>query len=165
MGIGRPAPVSRVNQAPRHPEVNQENQTALEPNNQILPTACHGVHALAAELGSHLCRIERSRQARVEDLDVVEPAAQELRLERRPDGLDLGQLRHRSSLAPAFAQAIITPRMTPRCDGASLPSSYAPSTSSVAAAALSSSRAWISATTSPAATSSPRFFRQTTPTE
>src|SRR4051794_17579013 len=165
MGIGPAVPVSRVNKAPRHPEVNQQNQTAFEPNNQVLATACHSGHAFAAELGSHLCRIDRTRQPRVEDLDIVEAAAHELRLERRADSLDLRQLGHRSSVAPAFAQAIITPRMTPRCGGAFSPSSYAASTSSAAAAVLPSSLAWISARTSPGATLSPRFLRQTTPTE
>src|SRR3954452_15357772 len=165
MGIGLPGSVPRVDQAPCHPEVNQENQTALEPNNQILATARNSGHALPLELGSHLCGLERSRQAGIGDLDRVESAADKLRFERRPDGLDLGQLGHRSSLATGLAHAIITPRMTLRGFGASAPSSYAARTSSAAAAALSSSRAWISARPPPSETSSRRFFRHRTPTE
>jgi hypothetical protein len=81
--------------------VNQENQTALEPHNQILATAANCGHALAREFRSHLCGIERTRQPRIEDLDMLEPTPDELGLEACPHRLYLGQLGHGSgSLAP-----------------------------------------------------------------
>jgi hypothetical protein len=70
--------------------VNQENQTAFEPDNQILPAPIYRRHAFAHELRSHLCRIEWTSQPGVEDLDSVEPATDQLGLEARPHGLDLG---------------------------------------------------------------------------
>ena len=54
--VGRPSRW-RVQKRPRHPEVNQENTTALEPNNQILAAPLQGCDALAGELGRHLGRI------------------------------------------------------------------------------------------------------------
>jgi len=53
------APVQEVS---RHPEVNQENQTAFEPNNQILAAPVDRGHAFAFEFCSHLCRIDRAGQ-------------------------------------------------------------------------------------------------------
>src|SRR5215212_326468 len=93
MGL-RPGPVSRVDKASSHPEVNQENQTALEPNNQILAAPANRCDDLPDELCSHLCRIDGSCQPGVEDLDRLESAADQLRLEARPHGLDFGQLGH-----------------------------------------------------------------------
>jgi hypothetical protein len=78
-----------VQKCPRHPEVNQENTTALEPNNQILAASLERRDTLAGELGRHLGRIFGSRQARVFDVDVLEPAADEHRLEAAADRLDL----------------------------------------------------------------------------
>jgi hypothetical protein len=79
--------------------VNQENPTALEPNNQILAATVQRSDALAGELGRHLGRILGARQAWVGDVDVLEAAPDEHRLETAPDRLDLGQLGHRPSLA------------------------------------------------------------------
>src|SRR5438105_4509288 len=103
MGLDAFGSILRVDEIPRHPEVNQENQTALEPNNQILAAPANGGHALAREFRSHLRRFSRARQPRVENLDILEPAADELGLETCPYGLDFGQLGHRvSSLAPGI---------------------------------------------------------------
>ena len=79
--------------------MDQENATALEPNNQILAAPLERRDALARELGRHLGRILRTRQPRVVDLDVLEAASDEHRLEPAANRLDLGQLGHRSSLA------------------------------------------------------------------
>ena len=83
-------PVSRVSQASRHSEVNQENATAFEPNNQILPASVQRRDVLALELGRDGRGVERTRQAGVEDLDSLECPADEQRLELRSDRLDLG---------------------------------------------------------------------------
>ena len=48
MGIGRRIAVPTVGEAPRHPEVNQETATAVEPKTQIL--------AATIELGDLLAR-------------------------------------------------------------------------------------------------------------
>src|SRR5205807_7800528 len=93
------APARRVTKASRHPEVNQENATALEPKNQILAATLDGDDLLAFELGCDLARLERADEPRVVDLDADESVADECRLELSADGLDLGQLRHRASVA------------------------------------------------------------------
>ena len=96
-------PVSRVSKRSSHPEVNQENKTALEPNNQILATPANLAYALAGELRSHLCGIDWTRQPGIEDVDTLEPATDQPGLKTRPDRLDFGQLGHRvSSLAPSI---------------------------------------------------------------
>ena len=101
-------PVADVPQAPRHPEVNQENATAFEPDNQILAAAIERGDPLALELGGHSGGIGGPGEAWVEDPDVLETAADELGLESCPDGLDLGKLRHgrqRSAVGAAVALA------------------------------------------------------------
>src|SRR5437764_8045005 len=94
-------PVADVPQAPRHPEVNQENATALEPNNQILAASLDGDDALALQLGRDLERLERPHQPRVEDLDALKSPPDERGLELASDRLDLGQLGHGPSVATA----------------------------------------------------------------
>jgi hypothetical protein len=89
----------RVSNVSRHPEVNQERTLTFEPNNQILAAPFDGRDTLTDELGRHLDRVFGPRQPRVLDLDVVEPASDEHRLESAPDRLDLWQLGHGSSLA------------------------------------------------------------------
>jgi hypothetical protein len=79
-----------VQQVSRHPEVDQENATGFEPNNQIFAAAIDGNDPLSLELGGHSGGIEGAGEAPVEDLDALESPAQELRLEPRAHGLDLG---------------------------------------------------------------------------
>jgi hypothetical protein len=79
-----------VQQLTRHAEVNQENATSFESDNYILATALERGDPLSHELGSDLGWIVGPRQAGVCDLDVDEPAPDQLRLELRPDRLDLG---------------------------------------------------------------------------
>jgi hypothetical protein len=81
---------------PRHPEVNQESPTSLEPDNQILAAAIDGCDALTLQLGCDLDPVERARQPRIEDLDTLENAAHEHRLELATDRLDFWKLRHRT---------------------------------------------------------------------
>ena len=94
-------PVADVPQTPRHPEVNQENATTLEPNNQILAASLDGGDALALQLGRDLERLERPHQPRVEDLDALEAPPDERGLELATDRLDLGQFGHWPSVAMA----------------------------------------------------------------
>jgi hypothetical protein len=84
----------RVEQLTSHPEVNQENATAFEPDNQILATAIERRDPLSFQLGGHFGGVDGPGEARIEDLDAFEAAADELRLESCPDGLDLGKLGH-----------------------------------------------------------------------
>ena len=93
--FGRSTPAVRVEQLSSHPEVNQENATAFEPNNQILAAAIERPDPLSFELDGDSGGIHGPREARVENLDMLEAAADELGLESCPDGLDLGKLRHR----------------------------------------------------------------------
>jgi len=83
-----------VAEAPRHPEVDQENATALEPDNQILAAAGDRCDALACELRRHLGRLVGPDEPRIGNLDVLERPPDEGGLELATDALDLGQLRH-----------------------------------------------------------------------
>jgi hypothetical protein len=140
MGIVLGRSLSLVSQCPRHPEVDQEHPTSLEPNNQILAPAFDGPDELTLELCGDLRRLDRARDAGVEDLDPLEPSPDEHRLEASAYGLDLWELRHAASVAALRPQARVS-RMTLLGSGASSPSSYAASTSATAAAADASSRA------------------------
>jgi hypothetical protein len=79
----------RVPQTPRHPEVNQQSPPRFEPNDQILAAAFERGHSFAFELGSDGVWLEGPHESRVADLDMVEPPADEVRLELVPDRLDL----------------------------------------------------------------------------
>jgi hypothetical protein len=94
MGVFRKLPAQRDQEAPSHPEVNQENETAFEPDNYIFATSIDGCDALAFELSGDLLGVERTGEPFVQDLDRDERAAGEDRRQLRLDRLDLGQLRH-----------------------------------------------------------------------
>src|SRR2546423_5914892 len=100
-----PRSVLRVHETPRHSEVDQEKQTALEPNNQIFAAPLDRGDPLAFKLGRDFRGLEWTRQARVGDLDRLEATPDELRLESCPNGLDLRQLGHPLSLARRYAPA------------------------------------------------------------
>src|SRR5512142_1254907 len=103
-----------VPQAPRHPEVNQQSASAFEPNNQILAATLDPCDPLALELGGDLQRIERPRQAAVEDLDPRESSSFEHWRELAPNGLDLGTLGHLQTVAGAASPpATGAPRAAP----------------------------------------------------
>src|SRR5437763_12938445 len=87
-----------VQKVSRHPEVDQENSTALESNNEILAAPLDGRHALPFELGRHLGRVVRTDEAGVVDGDALEASTYESRLELPADALDLRQLRHAASV-------------------------------------------------------------------
>ena len=84
----------RVQQTPRHPEVNQQSPPRFEPNNQILAAAFERCNSFAFELGGDSVWLEGPHESRIADLDAVEPPADQVRLELLPDRLDLGQLGH-----------------------------------------------------------------------
>ena len=90
--------VLQEQQAPSHPEVDQENPTRFEPNNQILSATLERLDPLPCELGGDLPRIEGRVSAGL-DLHSLEGATDEMRLEADPDRLDLRQLRHGRSVA------------------------------------------------------------------
>jgi hypothetical protein len=75
--------------------VNQQNETAFEPDNYILATSIDRRDVLPLELSGDLPRIEGTRQPLVEDLDRLKRSAGEDRRQLSPDGLDLGELGHR----------------------------------------------------------------------
>jgi hypothetical protein len=79
-----------VKKVSRHPEVDQENATRIEPNNQILAAAIKRCDPFSLELGGHSGRVEGPGEARVENLDALEAAPDELRLEPSANGLHLG---------------------------------------------------------------------------
>jgi hypothetical protein len=90
-----------VQNVPRHPEVDQESPTGFEPNNQILAAAIDRGDVLALQLGSDLDRVERARQPRVGNLDTLEGAPDQPRLEPATDGLDFRELGHRTRVVAA----------------------------------------------------------------
>src|SRR5437899_6916832 len=89
----------RMAQASRHPEVNQESPTRLEPNNQILAAALERRDTLAFELAGDGTRLEWPDDPWIRDADPVEATAENVRREPETDRLDLRQLGHSPSLA------------------------------------------------------------------
>src|SRR6266404_9451122 len=98
MRVVRQRPVRSAQEAPRHPEVDQENPTALEPNNQILAAPLDGRDPLPLQLGRHLGRLVRAHKTWVVDVHPLEAPTDERRLELPADTLDLRQLRHTASV-------------------------------------------------------------------
>ena len=94
--------VALVSHRPRHAEVDQEHTIRFEPDNQILAASLDGRDSLSLQLGRDLAWLDGPRHARIEDLDTVEPPADEDGLEANSNRLDLGQLGHGASLAAAF---------------------------------------------------------------
>ena len=88
--LGRERVAVGMEQLSSHPEVNQENPTAFEPNNQILAAAVERRDLLSLELGGHSGGVEGPREAWIADVDALETAPDELRLQPSPDRLDLG---------------------------------------------------------------------------
>jgi hypothetical protein len=79
-----------MEQLTRHPEVNQENTTALEPKNQIFAAAVDRCDPLSLELGGHSGGVEGPGEPGIVDVNTLETAPDELRLQPPPDRLDLG---------------------------------------------------------------------------
>ena len=94
MEILRKVSVGSDQEAPRHPEVNQENETALETDNQILAAPLHGGDSTSFEQADDVLEIHRAREPLVEDLDRFERPAGEDRRQLSSDGLDLGEFGH-----------------------------------------------------------------------
>ena len=88
-----------VQQRARHPEVNQESPSRLEPNDQVLAATIDDRDGLTVELTRDLVRVERTREPRVENANVLESPPLQDRRERPPDRLYLGQLRHARTVA------------------------------------------------------------------
>src|SRR4029079_6044414 len=107
MRIVRERPTRSAQEAPRHPEVDQENTTALEPKNQILAAALYGHDVFPFELGRHLGGLVRAHEARVVDAHPLEAPADERGLELPANALYLRQLRH-------IASVIVSPSATGR---------------------------------------------------
>jgi len=94
MGIGWQLPTVCNQKGPRHPEVNEQNEIRIEPDNHLLATSIDGPDTLAFELGLDESRIDRTREPLVEDLDRFERPAGEDRRQLSSDGLDLGEFGH-----------------------------------------------------------------------
>jgi hypothetical protein len=94
MGICRELPVRRNEKAPRHSEVNQQDETAFEPDNYIVATSIDRCDPPALELSGYLAGVEGAREPFVEDLDRLERSVGEDRRQLGSDRLDLGQLGH-----------------------------------------------------------------------
>jgi hypothetical protein len=82
--------------------VDQENPTSFEPNNQVFPSPLERSDSLSLELGRNFARVMRASQTRVRDLHTIEGSTDQVRLEPRPDRLDLWQLGHPAGVAPGL---------------------------------------------------------------
>src|SRR5689334_13732987 len=98
MRVVRERSARSAQEAPRHPEVDQENATALESNNQILAATVDSRDVFPFELGRHLGGLVRAHEARVVDGHPLEAPADERGLELPANALDLRQLRHTASV-------------------------------------------------------------------
>ena len=85
----------REAEAPRHPQVDEQPEPAVEPHEKVLPTPLDGDDAVSLELFGDLEQVVRACQPWVEDLDSRECPALEARSELRSNRLDLGKLGHR----------------------------------------------------------------------
>jgi hypothetical protein len=94
-----------MQEAPSHPEVDQQNTTALEPNNQILAAPIDRRDTLTLELGRHLGGVVGADEPRVVDEHALEAATDEHRSELRADALDFRELRHIASVVVWSRQA------------------------------------------------------------
>jgi hypothetical protein len=94
-----------VPQASGHAEVNQESATRLEPDNQILAAALQCGNALAFELRRDGERLEWAHEPWVGDVDLFERAADDVRLERETDRLDLWELGHQPIVSSTIGVA------------------------------------------------------------
>jgi len=95
--IVRKRAARQVQKAPGHPEVDQENAAALEPDDQILPTPLDCRDAFPPEFGRDLRGVVRPYEPTVVDRDRLEAPADEGGLQLPADALDLRQLRHGAS--------------------------------------------------------------------
>src|SRR5436190_13174162 len=123
MRVVRERSVRRAQEASRHPEVDQENTTALEPNNQILAAALDRRDVFPFELGRHLGGLVRAHEARVVDAHPLEAPADERGLELPANTFDLRQLRHTASVivSPSAAERPTAPRWAAREPRATAP--------------------------------------------
>jgi hypothetical protein len=94
MRVVRKRPTRSAKEAPRHPEVNQKNATALEPDNQILAATLDRRDQLPFQLGRHLGGLVWADEARIVDAHPLEAPTYECRLQLKADRLDLRELRH-----------------------------------------------------------------------
>ena len=101
MRIGFERSVRTEQKASGHPEMHEEVASAREIENQILPSATDIEDLLPHQRCCKRRRRERGRQARVEDHHRLERLPLQRRLEPGTNRLDLGELRHQPSLAPA----------------------------------------------------------------
>ena len=88
-----------LQQAPSHPQVDQERAARREADDQVLAAPVDVLDALPRQLRGDDERILGPRQPDVADLDVLERASFERRRDRAAHGLDLGKLRHLTDLA------------------------------------------------------------------
>src|SRR6266700_417221 len=98
MRVVRERLVRSAQKTSRHPEMDQENPTALEPNNQILAPSLDSSDALPFQLGRHLGRLVGTHEARVVDAHALEATTYQHGLELPADTFDLRQLRHGTSV-------------------------------------------------------------------
>ena len=105
-------PSRLVQERAGHAQVDEKRAARVEADDQILAAPIDRVDALADELGGNLERIERSRQPRIVDLDLisVRPSSAGAIARRTlstsgSSGTRLGRRRRAGSTAPAEAVA------------------------------------------------------------
>ena len=143
MRIVRKRPARSAQEAPRHPEVDQENTTALEPNNQILAATLDGGDVFPFELGRHLGGLVRAYEARVVDAHPLEAPADERGLELPANALDLRQLRHTASVNRVAESCRAPYGATMGCPGIPRDGALPPSQAFTVAPTSANSPSWI----------------------
>ena len=86
----------RLRKAAGHAQVDDERESALEADDEVLAAPLDGRDTLSGQLRLHLGGIQRHRQPVVVDAHARDRAPEQARLEPSPVRLHLGQLRHRA---------------------------------------------------------------------
>ncbi len=86
--------LGKVAEAAGHSKVDEQPRISLECDDQVFPAPIERAHALARQRAHDRFRPLWTREPQVVDLDLLESATGEQRVELPSDRLDLGKLRH-----------------------------------------------------------------------
>src|SRR5262245_2219237 len=90
--------------------MNEQDEIAVEPENQVLAATLHRGHVLTLELRNDGSRIERPRQAGVGNRDGLQRTPTQDGLELSSNRLHLGKLRHARRSPRARVESAGAPR-------------------------------------------------------
>ena len=99
--VGGKVPGRCMAERARHPQVDDERPSAREAPQQVLAAPVDGRHGLSDQPVGDDRRVDRPRQARIDDLGTLDRGALEHGHEPTANGLDLGQLGHAAIVGTA----------------------------------------------------------------